>query len=100
MFKTDTEDAAAKGEREKVFAHFEDLVGVEAFENLREHCTEYAVDVLEEKCYAIRGRNGTAAKFSVEPKSPKLVGEKTTVTPEPYGGVFTEYGIASRNRHN
>ena len=100
QFKTDTEDAAAKGEREKVFAQFEDLVGVEAFENLREHCTEYAVDVLEEKCYAIRGRNGTAAKFSVEPKSPKLVVEKTSVTPEPYGGVFTEYGIASRNQHN
>ena len=64
-------------------------VGVEAFETLREHCTEYAVDVLEEKCYAIRGRNGTAAKFSVEPKSPKLVVEKTSVTPEPYGGKFS-----------
>ena len=67
---------------------------------LRVAYTEYAVDVLEEKCYAIRGRNGTAAKFSVEPKSPKLVVEKTSVTPEPYGGVFTEYGIASRNQHN
>ena len=37
---------------------------------------------------------------AVEPKSPKLVVEKTSVTPEPYGGVFTEYGIASRNQHN
>ncbi len=62
QFKTDTEDAAAKGEREKVFAQFEDLVGVEAFENLREHCTEYAVDVLEEKCYAIRGRKRNCCK--------------------------------------
>lgn len=100
QFKTDTENAIAKGERNEVFAQFEDLVGVEAFENLREHCTEYSVEDLEEKCFAIRGRNGSAAKFSYEPKAPKLPIEKTNVTPEPYGGVFAEYGIASRSQHN
>lgn len=100
QFKTDTEDAIAKGERDEVFAQFEDLVGVEAFENLREHCTEYSVEDLEEKCFAIRGRNGTVAKFSYEPKAPKLPIEKTNVTPEPYGGVFAEYGITSGNQHN
>ena len=57
-----------------VFAQFEDLVGVEAFETLRENCMEYDVDVLEEKCYAIRGRNGTSAKFAIENKAPKLRG--------------------------
>ena len=35
QFKTDTESAAAKEEREKVFAQFEDLVGVEAIPGLR-----------------------------------------------------------------
>lgn len=101
QFKTDTENAVANGEREKVFAQFEDLVGVEAFENLREHCAEYTIDALEEKCYAIRGRNGTPAKFSVEPKNPKLVVEKkNALTPEPYGGVFTEYGITPVTQHN
>ena len=100
QFKTDTEEAIAKGERDEVFAQFEDLVGVEAFENLREHCTEYSVEDLEEKCFAIRGRNGTVAKFSYEPKAPKLPIEKTNVTPEPYGGVFAEYGITSGNQHN
>lgn len=100
QFKTDTEDAIAKGERDEVFAQFEDLVGVEAFEALREHCTEYSVEDLEEKCYAIRGRNGIAAKFSYEPKAPKLPIEKSSVTLEPYGGVFTEYGITPVAQHN
>ena len=100
QFKTDTEDAIAKGERDKVFARFEDLVGVEVFENLREHCTEYSIEDLEEKCYAIRGRIGSVAKFSYEPKVPKLPIEKTNVTPDPYGGVFAEYGITSGNQHN
>ena len=100
QFKTETEDAIAKGERDEVFAQFEDLVGVEAFENLREHSSEYSVEDLEEKCYAIRGRNGSVAKFSYEPKAPKLPVEKTNVTPEPYGGVFAEYGITPGNQHN
>jgi len=100
QFKADTEDAIAKGERDEVFAQFEDLIGVEAFDALRENCKEYSIEALEEKCYAIRGRNGTVAKFSYEPKAPKLPVEKTIVTPEPYGGVFTEYGISSGSQHN
>lgn len=100
QFKTDTEDAIAKGERDEVFAQFEDLIGVEAFENLRKHCTEYSIEDLEEKCYAIRGRNGTTAKFSCEPKAPKLPIEQTNITPEPYGGVFAEYGIVPNHQRN
>ena len=100
QFKTDTESAAAKEEREKVFAQFEDLVGVEAFDALRESNAEYSIEELEEKCYAIRGRTGAPAKFSYEQKTPKLAVEKTSTTPEPYGGVFAEYGIVLRNQHN
>lgn len=100
QFKTDTENAAAKEEREKVFAQFEDLVGVEAFDALRESNAEYSIEELEEKCYAIRGRTGAPAKFSYEQKTPKLAVEKTSTTPEPYGGVFAEYGIVLRNQHN
>lgn len=103
-FKEDTEaaaaNAAAKEERESIFAQFEDLAGFEAFESLREHSTEYSMEELEEKCYAIRGRNGTTAKFSHEQKTPKLAIDKTEIKPEPYGGVFAEYGIAPRNQHN
>ena len=59
----------------------------------------YTADTLEEKCYAIMGRNGIAAKFSCEPaKAPKLPvdgGTKRTASDEPYGGVFAEYGFTS-----
>lgn len=101
QFKTDTEDAIAKGERDEVFAQFEDLVGVEAFERLRENCKEYNLEELEEKCFAIRGRIGVTAKFSLEsPKAPKLPVEKTGMVAEPYGGIFAEYGISAVTQHN
>ena len=93
QFKTDTETAIAKGERDEVFARFEDLVGVEAFETLREHSMEYDTETLEEKCYAIRGKNGTAAKFALEHKAPKIKIEKSDDSHEPYGGLFAKYGI-------
>lgn len=97
QFKLNAEEAAARIERDEVFSQFEDLNGVEAFESLREHCTEYSVEELEEKCYAIRGRNGTVAKFSHEPKAPKLPIEKQAdLSKEPYGGAFVEFGIAAK----
>lgn len=94
-YKADIEATAAKQEREGVFERFEDLVGVEAFESLRENCDDLNVDDIEEKCYAIRGRQQTGMKFSVtETKSPKLPIEKSfSENNEPYGGVFTKYGI-------
>ena len=55
---------------------------------------------LEEKCFAIRGRNCTAAKFSHEPKTPKLPVEKHDTEPEPYGGLFAKYGVAAPGQHN
>lgn len=93
QFKADAENAAAQSAREEVFARFEDLVGVEAFESLREDCAEYDAATLEEKCFAIRGRNGSSAKFSLEDKTPKLKVPKTDISGEPYGGIFTQYGI-------
>lgn len=94
QFKTDTEAAVKAGAQKEVFAQFEDLVGIEEFEMLREHCDKYELDALEEKCFAIRGRAGTTAKFKLEQKPVKLKVEKTeNVTDEPYGGIFVEYGI-------
>lgn len=100
QFKADTEGAAERGKRDEVFAQFDDLNGVEAFETLREHSMKYDLETLEEKCFAIRGRNGTTVKFSHEPKSAKLAVDKTPTENEPYGGVFTEYGIAAPGQHN
>lgn len=99
-FKADTEGAAEQGKRDEVFAQFEDLNGVEAFETLREHSMEYDLETLEEKCFAIRGRNGMAAKFSHEPKFAKLAVDKTPAKDEPYGGVFAEYGITAPSQRN
>lgn len=96
QFKADTESKALQSAREEVFAQFEDLIGVEAFEDLRAHCEDYSdMDALEEKCFAIRGRNGTPAKFSMGEKTPKLkvVRDEDNYTKEPYGGLFARFGI-------
>lgn len=91
QFKTDTENAAAEVARNEIFAQFEDLVGVEEFEMLRDNCAEFELDALEEKCYAIRGRNGSTAKFAKEQKAPKLKVERVEPEDMAYGGLFIKY---------
>lgn len=93
-FKAETDDAVAKAEREEVFAKFDDLIGIEAFEALKEDCTKYDLETLEEKCFAIRGRNG---KFSAVGKTPKLKVPKSDVSSEPYGGLFVKYAKTGSN---
>lgn len=95
-FKSDIEDAAAKETRESILNQFEDLFESEAFIELRNHCMEYDPETLEEKCYAIRGRAGQAAKFSAEDRAPKLKVSKTENSDEPYGGLFLKYGNKSK----
>lgn len=100
QFKADTDSATALAEREKVFEWFEDLYGVEAFESLRNDCENYSVEDLEEKCYAIRGRN-SSVKFNLEtPRVPKLPVGMGSGEPEPYGGLFSEFGIHPKNSNN
>ena len=84
-FKLDTEAAS-------VFSKFTDLEGVEAFEALKTNYDEFSKSDLEEKCYAIRGRNGTVAKFSIETPTAKVMVETPAYDDEPYGGLFIEYG--------
>lgn len=91
QFKSDADEAALTVARDEIFAQFEDLTGIEEFDALREHCSEYELDVLEEKCFAIRGRKGTLAKFTYEPKSHKLKIDKTSHEEEPYGGLFERF---------
>ena len=97
-FKANTESIAAQNERDEVFAQFEDLAGVEAFETLRDNCADYDVETLEEKCYAIRGRQAAiSGKFSLEPKAPKLRVEHEHTENAPYGGLFEKYGFSAEN---
>ena len=91
QFKADTEAAAAEVAREEIFAQFEDLAGVEEFESLRENCAEFELEALEEKCYAIRGRNGTTAKFSKKAEAPKLKVDRVEPEDHVYGGLFEKY---------
>lgn len=79
----------------ELFAKFEDLAGIEDFDKLSENRSDFELDVLEEKLYALRGRFGTIAKFSLETKTPKLKVDKENKSNEPYGGLFEKYGTKS-----
>lgn len=94
-FKVETENAISKAQHEEILSNFDDLNGVEAFEELRKNCMEYSLDVLEEKCFAIRGRNGAVIKFSIEENKPKIMVDRSLASnkAEPYNGVFAEFGI-------
>lgn len=96
-FKADAEAAVLQGERDEVFAQFEDLAGVEAFETLKDNCAEYDIDTLEEKCFAIRGRQSVVAKFDLETKTPKIKIEKEKHINAPYGGLFEKYGFSKND---
>lgn len=86
-FKANVEAAAAEKERNEVFAKFEDLNDVEAFKELQAKASEYDIETLEEKCYAIRGRQGANLNFSLESSAPKIkVNQKHSSAPKPYGG--------------
>ena len=98
QFKADTEKAAAaaalKAEQDEIFAKFEELNEIEEFIELRANCGELTGEALEEKCFAIKGRNNISAKFTCEPKAPKLPVSRVEPTGnEPYGGAFVEFNI-------
>ena len=66
-------------------------------EELKKHAEEYSAETLEEKCYALRGRAVSQAKFSYEPKTPRLVVDKTNGDEnEPYGGIVVQYSGKNR----
>ena len=89
-FKAGVEKELHDAAVEEVFAKFEDLKGIEAFEALRGTVTD--LDTLEEKCYAIRGRQMSEAKFSVKNSTPKIkVTRKEDKPNAPYGGIVEEY---------
>lgn len=93
-FKASVESAAAEQERNELFAKFEDLADVDAFKELQANADQYDLDTLEEKCFAIRGRQGVGLNFSLSENSasPKIkLDKKLNSTPKPYGGVVEHY---------
>ena len=92
QFKQDKLKDERAADEDAVFAMFPDLSGVEAFENLRKSCAEMSIDEIEDKCFAIRGRNTSVQNFSAQkPKAPRLPVEKSGAADEPYGGLFVEF---------
>ncbi len=93
-FKASVESAAAEQERNELFARFEDLADVDAFKELQKNADQYDMDTLEEKCFAIRGRQGVNVNFSLNENSssPKIkLDTKRNSSPKPYGGVVEHY---------
>lgn len=93
-YKSNVEAAVENERRTEILERFSDLNGIEEFEALRDVAADYTTEELEEKCYAIRGRNLSAAKFSLETKVPKIVVSKQSDNnDEPYGGIVARYAI-------
>ena len=78
-------------DEDAVFAMFADLNGIEAFEALKTDCSELSIEELEDKCFAIRGRNTTQTFSAQKQKSPRLPVEKNKMADEPYGGLFLQF---------
>lgn len=95
-FKQRIETEVRDSEIESVFAQFEDLTQNEEFVALVENHEGMDAEALAEKCYAIRGRAHSPAKFSLERKNPKLKIDHKSVesvsADEPYGDLFERYG--------
>lgn len=64
QFKQQAVDEARAADEAAVFEQFQDLNGIEAFEKLRENCAELSIEEIEDKCFAIRGRNASVHTFS------------------------------------
>lgn len=88
-------DEERREAEDALFSRFEDLNGVEAFEQLKEGCAEMTVEEIENKCFEIRGRNAaiSAQAFSLNktPKPTRITVEKNNDGDEPYGGLFKQY---------
>ena len=102
QYKADVEHAYALAKIDEVLNQFSDLEGVEAFESIKEHAEEFDIETLEEKCFAIRGRNNTSVKFSYEPRMPKIIvasgdNRDSDDSSAPYGGIVEYYESKTLN---
>lgn len=96
-FKSATEAEKRSEAIAELFSKFADLENIEAFQELQNNADKYSVEELEEKCFALRGRNFAYVKTPEEPAkgTTKIMVGKHEIEKEPYGGVFQKYGIKS-----
>lgn len=93
-YKHNIEAAERKAQEDEVFAKFPDLADNAQFAALRENCANMSIEDIEDKCFAIRGRN-VQMKFSQDTTKPVRLPVEHNIknADEPYGGVFLEFGI-------
>lgn len=91
-FKADTEKAAYRQSLEEIFASFEDLAGLTEFDTLVKEAEseDFALEanVVEEKCFAIRGKKHTKFNKEKTNKTPVLPVDRASKAVSPYGSIF------------
>lgn len=98
-FQSDAFAAEREAQEEELFSAFADLDGVEAFENLRENCSDMTIEEIEEKCFALRGRfmqqNFSVKKTTGQTRLP-IDKTRESVGDTYYGGFFEEFPPSNR----
>lgn len=98
-YKAGIEKAEREAKENELFSRFADLYNSADFIALKENCKAMSLQEIEDKCYAIRGRN-VQVKFSQDESSQKVRIPVERKAPdagdEPYGGVFVKFGIGVR----
>lgn len=87
-----------KNEVESVLAQFGDLEGTEEFELLKQNALNIdKIEVLEDKCYALRGRMVKTENNKTDEHKTVIVKKQTNFesadSNELYGGLFAKYGL-------
>ena len=94
-YKANIEKEKRESEENSVFSKFDSKLGhIEDYTNLKNNCSEYSIEEIEEKCYAIVGRYGISmieAEQSNDETSAKFSLGSEEKPESPYGNVFKEY---------
>lgn len=95
-YKANIEAEKRTNAEAEVFSKFEKLNDIEAFTKLKESASEYSLEDLEEKCFAIAGKYGINLFESAEEVSEDSVNTKFSLVAEEkkesaYGDLFERY---------
>lgn len=95
-YKANIEAEKRANAEAEVFSKFEKLNDIEAFTKLKESASEYSLEDLEEKCFAIAGKYGINLFESAEEVSEDSVNTKFSLVAEEkkesaYGDLFERY---------
>lgn len=105
-YKKAKEAEERKAQEDAVFAKFSNLAGVNEYETLKAEHEGMNISDIEEKCYAIMGKNGMS--FSKKTDKPLAFGidknvggvaDKNSVIDDTndYGGLFAKFGIKPKD---